>query len=308
MSRVLRSLLLVAIAVAAGVFAAEKLSRSIAFCDWLGRTCGRGGLVAVVRGVDIYEHDLADGKTDAASAVVAENLRVSAAAESVIDDEIDHEVELLRVQFAEEPGFVAALHEAGLTQDELRTRIANQLRDRRWIEKQISPASINVDTRAAFDRESRPSGYPARWRARHIFRAAHQATPAVVVETQRQMIDELAARLAAGEDFAALAFEASEDEATKATGGDLGWFAADRTPAEFLAEVQKLAVGQYSPPFRSSLGFHIVQLTAAEPGRPLTAEEAETELAATLADQQRKAAVSDLTNRLSAAEFPRNSD
>lgn len=304
MSRVLRTLLLVAIAAVAGVFAAERLSRSSAVRDWLGLISGRGGLVAVVHGVDIYERDLTDAKSDAASAIVAENLRVSAAGEPVSDDAINHEVELLRVQFGEELGFAAALHEAGLTPDELRNHIADQLRERQWIEKQISAASGNVDMRGA--REA--SGLPARWRARHLFRAAREATPEDIVETQRQVIDGFAARLAGGEDFATLAAEASEDEATKALGGDLGWFAANRTPPEFLAEVQKLAVGQYSAPFRSSLGFHIVQLTAAEPGRPLTAEEARAAHAGTLADQQRQAAVLDLTKRLSAAEFLRVSD
>src|SRR5437016_11321025 len=51
--------------------------------------------------------------------------------------------------------------------------------------------------------------------ASHIFLAAPVDTPPEIVESKREPIDALAARLARGETLAQVAPEASEDEATK---------------------------------------------------------------------------------------------
>ncbi len=99
--------------------------------------------------------------------------------------------------------------------------------------------------------------------------------------------------------------EASEDEATKPRGGDLGFFARDRMPEEFMAEVEKLRPGKPHPPFRSRLGFHILQLTDARPERQMAFEEVRSDIAAYLANAKRAAAVEKLAGRLRAAEFVR---
>ena len=77
----------------------------------------------------------------------------------------------------------------------------------------------------------------------------------------RARIDEIAARIAGGADFAAQAREHSEDENNRQQGGDLGWFAADAFGATFGAQVAALADGAVSAPFRSDAGWHIVQRT-----------------------------------------------
>ncbi len=72
----------------------------------------------------------------------------------------------------------------------------------------------------------------------------------------------LAARIAGGADFAKLAAESSDDDATKRRGGDLGWFGADTYGNAFGMQVAALSDGQASAPFKTDAGWVIVQRTA----------------------------------------------
>ena len=130
-----------------------------------------------------------------------------------------------------------------------------------------------------------------RLRASHIFLAAPPETPPEIVEAKQKLIDSLAARLRDGEEFEALVWEASEDEASKPRGGDLGYFSRWRVPQDFFAAVSQLKIGETSKPFRSVLGFHIVRVTEIKPARQMTFEEARFEIAARLTNQLRREAV-----------------
>ena len=99
--------------------------------------------------------------------------------------------------------------------------------------------------------------------ARHILVRVDATHPEAEA---RAKVDTLAARLAGGADFQALAKSDSEDEGTKASGGDLGWFAADQFGTTFGAQVASLADGAVSKPFRSDAGWHIVQRVGARQG------------------------------------------
>ena len=72
---------------------------------------------------------------------------------------------------------------------------------------------------------------------------------------------ELAAEARAGADFAELAREHSEDEATAEDGGDLGLFGRGRMVAEVEAAAFDLDVDAVSDPVRSAIGFHVLQVT-----------------------------------------------
>lgn len=69
----------------------------------------------------------------------------------------------------------------------------------------------------------------------------------------------VAQRLQGGEDFAAVARELSLAP-DAANGGDLGWRGAERLPTIFLKAVEKLQPGQWTGPFQSPGGFHVLRL------------------------------------------------
>ena len=75
-----------------------------------------------------------------------------------------------------------------------------------------------------------------------------------------ELINQLYQRLQAGEDFAALAQEFSDDPGSGASGGDLGWVNPGDMVPEFDATMQQTRAGNISAPFESQFGWHILQV------------------------------------------------
>lgn len=295
-------------ALMAGLVASELLIRSAAFRDRAGRLASRGQLVAIAQGKGIYETDLgADAGLTARDLVVAENLRRAAAGEMIDPARLERELDLLGAQFGGQQRFEEVLRASGFSVAALREEIAAQLRGRQWVEKQILPAvaATEQECRQFYDSHRDLFTQPLRFRASHLLLAAHEGTPPEVVEQKELDIAELAKRLAKGEPLAQLAAEASEDEATKNRGGDLGFFSEARMAPEFIAEIRKLPVGKMSKPFRSPLGFHIAQVTEIRPERLLTFEEARPEISLALANERRALQSDTLAQTLSRADYLR---
>jgi peptidyl-prolyl cis-trans isomerase SurA len=81
----------------------------------------------------------------------------------------------------------------------------------------------------------------------------------VTAEAARQKADALHDRIVAGEDFAKVAKEASDDLITRAAGGDMGWFQTQQWGSAVAEQIQSLTDGQVSPVFQSEIGFHIIK-------------------------------------------------
>lgn len=93
--------------------------------------------------------------------------------------------------------------------------------------------------------------------ARHIL--VRPNTPGEEPEAQLHL-ERLRQRIQNGEDFAAIAHAHSEDRASAANGGSLGWVGPGETVPEFEGEMQELAPQAISKPFKSRYGWHIVQV------------------------------------------------
>jgi hypothetical protein len=294
MSR-LRLFCLIAVASFSGVYGSELLCRSIAFRDVVERLFGRGRLVAMEN----------DDFSTASDLVAAENLRHVARNEAPDAARVHGEVSLLRAQFGDSRAFFREVRSNGFSMSSLRMRVADQLRSLQWLEKQITAATgpTEKECRDFYETHRALFTQPVRFRASHLFLAAPADTPPEVVQSKRETIDALAVRLSRGESLAQLAAEASEDEATKSRGGDLGFFSSARMPPEFVAVVEKLTVGRRSDPFRSHLGFHIVEVTEIKPARALSFADARPEISLALANERRALIAKRLADMLSTATY-----
>lgn len=285
MKRLLRALLLLLIVVAAGLGTSELLYR------WR-----------------VVQPIFARLLSPASARLELVNLRNASSGEQIPEAVIDRELDLLRHQFADENQFVTALKSSGSSLATLRTELTENLRGRQWIEKMIAPelGVSEAECRAFYDAASESFVLPQRFCAKHIFLAAPPETPPEVLSAKRTLIQGLAIRILAGEDFDALVLEASEDEGTKNQGGDLGYFSALRMPPEFIAEAEKLDAGDLSGPIQSHLGFHILRMSDAQAPKRLVFDEVKTEIANWLENNQRRRAVAQLAERLKAPELGRN--
>ena len=119
-------------------------------------------------------------------------------------------------------------------------------------------------------------------RAAHILIEADDSS----ADEAKAKIDEIAKRLAAGEDFAALAKELSEDPGSANDGGDLGFAAPGVYDPAFEKALYSLNEGQVSAPVRSEFGWHLIKLTGVQSPEIPTLESLRPELVRELKAQQ----------------------
>lgn len=76
----------------------------------------------------------------------------------------------------------------------------------------------------------------------------------------RTRLEQLRLRIVGGDDFATLARSHSDDTGSALKGGSLGWIGPGDTVAAFEKAMNALAPNQVSKPFKSTFGWHIVQV------------------------------------------------
>jgi peptidyl-prolyl cis-trans isomerase SurA len=93
--------------------------------------------------------------------------------------------------------------------------------------------------------------------ARHILIRPNELRSNAEVE---QRLKQLRARIINGEDFAILARSHSDDKASAADGGSLGWVSPGLMVQRFEQQMNQLKPGEISQPFQTRYGWHIVQV------------------------------------------------
>ncbi|SFP28611.1 periplasmic chaperone for outer membrane proteins SurA [Ectopseudomonas composti] len=79
-------------------------------------------------------------------------------------------------------------------------------------------------------------------------------------EETRRLVERLYQRIVAGEDFAELAKNFSEDPGSALNGGDLNWIDPNALVPEFREVMNNTASGELSKPFKSPYGWHVLQV------------------------------------------------
>ena len=138
-------------------------------------------------------------------------------------------------------------------------------------DREGAPASVAPATDAAV-RDPAPSSVskstaePKRIGARHIliqYMGAERAEASVVRSREQALAVAQAVlkRARAGEDFARLAIEFSDEPGAGPRGGSLGRFGRGQMVPAFDAVAFKLAVGEISAVVETPFGFHVIQRT-----------------------------------------------
>ncbi len=93
------------------------------------------------------------------------------------------------------------------------------------------------------------------------------------IQRTKDMMDVILEKLKAGEDFAELAREYSEDDSTASSGGVIGEFIPAEYPELFKDQFNKLDYGQYSDVIREGDNFYILDKIKQIPEQPYTYDE-----------------------------------
>lgn len=116
-------------------------------------------------------------------------------------------------------------------------------------------------------------------RVRHIMvRFKPNATASEKAEAKKR-IEDIQAKLKAGEDFAFLAKKSSEDPLSRERGGDLGFVAkGDMGLPEMDAAIFKLKEAELSGVVETEIGYHIVKMIERKSPHPLELEDVKDDL------------------------------
>ena len=111
--------------------------------------------------------------------------------------------------------------------------------------------------------------------------------------TVRKRAEEVLKEVKSGGDFAALAKKYSEDEGSKANGGDLDYFARGRMVPEFETVAFTLPPGQVSDLVKSQFGFHIIKVIDKRAGATTPLDQVRSQIQDQLALQMADQRISD---------------
>lgn len=131
---------------------------------------------------------------------------------------------------------------------------------------------------------------PKKVKARHILVKVAAGGDEAAARTR---IEALSKRLQKGEEFATLASQASEDQNTKARGGDLGFVSEGLVEKPFAEAAMALKPGGISGPVKTGSGYHLIKVDEVVEARRISLETARSQIAAELLVEDRAKALVD---------------
>src|SRR5881296_3939838 len=187
-----------------------------------------------------------------------------------------------------------------------------QLPERRRVQyvtlapKDFRPAVSEAEVEKYYTEHAREFETPQQVHAAHVLVPVPQTGGSEAEDRARAKIVDVIRRAKAGEDFARLAAQVSEDPGSKSKGGDLGWITKGEMVPDFEAVAFSLGRGQISAePVRTPFGFHAIKVfeTRAASKKPLkdVAAQIRDRLAAEAADRAARAKADEVKPLLQAA-------
>lgn len=119
----------------------------------------------------------------------------------------------------------------------------------------ITPEGIDIIKLA--NKKSSDTVIIPQWNTRHILIKIDELQTDALAE---QKINDLYSQLRQGADFAALAATYSDDPGSAGRGGSLEWVSENDMIAAFEATMKNTTVGDYSAPFKTQFGWHILKV------------------------------------------------
>jgi peptidyl-prolyl cis-trans isomerase SurA len=196
--------------------------------------------------------------------MVDEQLLVQEAADlkiSISSDEVDRSIEQIKKDYnIDDAQLREELNRQGMTLAAYRQNTKREILKYRVINIAVG-SKVNVsdtDIQTYYERHMQAANIQVH--ASHIFLAIPEGADLAAAQEREKQAQLLLHRAQSGEDFSRLAREYSEDPATRAEGGDLGWFGKDILPKPIEELVFSMKVDEVRGPVRADRGFHVIKL------------------------------------------------
>ena len=197
---------------------------------------------------------------------------------AVTDADADATVREMKSHFASDADWQDALKDHHFSEKDIREDARRQIAIKKLLEKELLPTVPVVDektARAYYESNAPQFTAPEEIHVAHILVTVDADFDAKKKKAARAKIEKISAAARKGKDFAALAKSMSEDEGSKAKGGDVGFVRNDgEWPPEFVAAANSLRKkGELSGIIETRLGFHVLELIERLPAHPLPFDE-----------------------------------
>lgn len=160
-------------------------------------------------------------------------------------------------------------------------------------------AASEEELKRKYEERKKEFEQPEKVRARHILIKVERDAPEDEIKKAREKADGILKKITAGENFAKLAEENSDDPGSKKQGGDLGFFARDMMAVEFEDAAFALKPAQVSDIVQTDFGFHIIKLEERKEPSTMPYEEVKDRLRKKVDIELKRKAVDDFVEKIS---------
>jgi peptidyl-prolyl cis-trans isomerase C len=187
-----------------------------------------------------------------------------------IKDQISEQAQAQGMNVGREEAFEQALQQAGITEEELRGQLRDQLPVQKVQERVAGGAEASQEEVERFYEENKEAQFttPEQRCARHI----------LFSKDQRAKAEEVKGQLQNGADFAGLAKEYSQDPGSAEQGGDLGCLGQGETVPNFEEALFNAGQGEIVGPVETEFGYHVIEVTEIREQSTQPLEEVEAQI------------------------------
>jgi parvulin-like peptidyl-prolyl isomerase len=212
---------------------------------------------------------------------------------TVDEQEVQNRIDQLKLLFGNSPEAQQRFLDGIKDMNRFRAEVTNQARISKLMDQEIK-AKIQItedELRSFFEANPERFADQESVKLRQILiryktEDASQPPSEEVKEEARKRAQEILARLEAGEDFATVAQEVSEDPATSSRGGEMGTYTKGRLPRELEDVAFGLEPGQISEPVETRFGLHILKVDEHKQAYQPTFEEVRDRVESALRSQK----------------------
>jgi parvulin-like peptidyl-prolyl isomerase len=217
--------------------------------------------------------------------------------------EVDKQIAELRDVFDTDEQFRMKLEADGYTEETYRRHVQRMAAAKVYLDRIRADASDVRDSEVEqfYEENEARLTLPEQVRVRHILLTWKPMGTQDDRAAIREQMEPILERARAGEDFAALAREFSEDSATKGNGGDTGFFYRGTMVPAFEQAAFALQPGEVSDPVDTVFGVHIIKLEERQEARLLPLDEVREQLRDHVREEKMEAAVDAKVDELRAA-------
>jgi parvulin-like peptidyl-prolyl isomerase len=218
-----------------------------------------------------------------------------------VDKDVNAQIDEIKGRVPPGQDLNAELKSVGLTMDDLKARIHDQVVISKVLEADAFQHTTATEAEVSdfyMKNKDKFNVAPQVRASRVLVLVDTKATPEQKA-AKKKIIDKAHDRVVKGEEFSKVATEVSEDQYSKARGGDLSWFKQGETgETELEAVAFSSKTGVISAVFESPMGYEFIKVTDTKPGGVATLADATPTISKYLTELKQRQQEEAYTNKL----------